>query len=416
MSEPIDVALIALLVGFILLAIFLAATEASLLRMSRTRARTLAANGKARERRLLDLIERLPEVLNLILLLALLSQIGAATITGVLARRWFGNAGVTVASVGLTVVLFIYGEAIPKTFAVQHSERTALFVARPIGVLERLLRPLVRVLVWVADLQLPGKGIATSATVTEEELRLLAVEAADEGQITAEDKDLIDRAFRFGDRRVDDIMVPRSDIVAVSDGTSPADALDVALRAGHRRLPVYRGDLGDVMGVVRMRDLIEARDGGLTLAAVSTPPLEVPETKNVADLLVLMQGENNHLAMVVDEYGVTIGLVTIEDVAAALLGSIADEPPSRGLETVGPNRWWAEGTVPIEDLERELGVHLPDGDWNTAAGLVLGLSGRLLRPGEQVSIDGIRIEVLAVDGRRITEMEIQVDPADGPPG
>lgn len=406
-----EITLVVLLLLAILLAVFLAAAEASLLRVAPVRARALAASGEASAVRLLGLVDRLPEVLNLILFLALLAQIGAATIAGLIGQELFGNVGVTIASVVLTLVLFIYGEAIPKTYAVRHAERTAMVVAGPVAIAERVLRPLVRVLVWIADIQLPGKGISAAATVTEEELKLLTYEAADEGEITQEDKDLIDRVFRFGDRQVDDVMVPRPDIVAVSDGTPLDEALDIALRSGHRRLPVYGEDLEEVVGIVRMRDLIPARDRGETdLLALALPPLVVPESKRVAGLLTDMQEQNSHMAMVIDEYGVTVGLVTIEDVAEALLGNIADATEATEIEEIGPGRWRVSGSVPVEDLADALDLDLPEGDWNTVAGLVLGVAGELFEPGETVDIGAFRFEVLSVRGLRITEVGIEAQP------
>lgn len=408
MVSSADIPLVVALVALLLFAVFLAAAEASLLRVTEVRARALAASGDRRSARLFDLVQRLPQVLNLILLLALLSQIGSATITGVLAQRWIGNVGVTVASVVLTVVLFIYGEAIPKTYAVRHAQRTARFVSAPIAFLERLLRPLVRLLVWIADIQMPGKGITTSATVTEDELRLLAVEAADEGEITEIDRDLIDRVFRFGDREVDDIMVPRPDIVAVDRSTNLEEALRVALQTGHRRLPVFSNDMDHIEGVVRLRDLIEARDRDETsLNSVVYEPLVVPESKRVSGLLAEMQAQNNHMAVVVDEYGVTVGIVTIEDVAEELLGSISDEPVRPDLEQVSPDRWLIAGSLPVEDLTSELGMEIPEGEWNTAAGLMLGVAGRLLKPGSTVEVGGFEMSVETVRRRRITRIAVQ---------
>lgn len=412
MPSSADIPLIVALVALLLLAVFLAAAEAAVLRVTEVRARALADSGDRRSLLLLSLVERLPQVLNLILLLALLSQIGAATITGILAQRWFGNVGVTVASIVLTVVLFIYGEAIPKTYAVRHAERTARFVAAPIALLEKLFRPLVSFLVWIADIQMPGKGITTSATVTEDELRMLAVEAADEGEITEVDRELIDRVFRFGDRRVDDIMVPRPDIVAVERSTPLGDALNLALQTGHRRLPVYVGDLERIQGVVRLRDMIQARENGSAdLAEISYPPLVVPESMRVTGLLSDMQEQNNHMAVVVDEYGVTVGLVTIEDVAEELLGSISDEPARPSFEHIARGRWRVSGSLPVEDLEAELGMEVPEGDWNTVAGLMIGVAGSLLRPGSQVEVDVFTLTAETVSGRRITTIVVE-----GPPG
>lgn len=414
MPSGADLPLLALLAIALLMAVFLAAAEASILRISEIRARSLADTGDAGAKRLARLLGRLPEVVNLILLLALLSQIGAATVTGILAQRWFGNVGVTVASVILTAFLFVYGEAIPKTYAIRHPEKVAKLVSAPIGLLERLLRPLVSLLVWIADIQLPGPGITTSPTVTEDELKLLAGEAVHEGEITEHDRELIERAFRFGDRRVDDIMVARPDIVALEADTSIDEAIEVAIRSGHRRIPVFEGSLEQTVGVVRMRDLLAARNGeARTVGQLAQLPLVVPESKRISRLLAEMQENSNHLAMVVDEYGVIVGLVTVEDVAEELLGSISDEPEDHGIEQRAGDRWVATGSLPVEDLADTLDIELPDGDWNTVAGMMMGITGELLKPGDHVEIAGYRLAVRKVRSRRITEVEVERLPPQG---
>ncbi len=402
-----DIPLLVLLVATLLMAVFLALSEASLLRISEFRARSMAEEGDRRAVRLAALLERVPEILNLILFLALLVQIGAATITGILAHRWFGNIGVTIASFLLTIVLFIYCEAIPKTYAVRHSERTALFISGPIGVLERALRPLISFLVWIADMQMPGKGITTAPTVTEGELRLLAFRAAHEGEITEEDLKLIERAFRFGDRRADDIMVPRPDIVAVKSSATIEQALETALVTGHSRLPTYTDTLEHVTGVVQLKDLAEARlRQAAELASLSTKPLIVPESKRITSLLAEMQDQQTHVAIVVDEYGVTVGLVTVADIAEELLGTISQGEQLSSLQEVSHNRWIAPGSLPIEDL-KDLGMKLPEGHWNTIAGMMIGRAGRLLSPDDQVRIDEFTLTVKAVRRRRITRVLIE---------
>ena len=402
-----DIPLLILLAVTLLVAVFLALAEASLLRISEYRVEALAEDGGKAARRLAGLVDRLPEVLNLILLLALLAQIGSATITGILAQRWFGNLGVTLASVALTVVLFIYGEAIPKTYAVRHVEATALRVSAPIALLYRVLRPLVSLLIWIADIQMPGKGITTTPTITEEELRLLAYRAAHEGEITEADLELIERAFRFGDRRADDIMVPRPDIVAVEASDNIRHALDIALASGHRRIPVYEDTLEHITGVVRLRELTEASNQGITdLRSIATAPLVVPESKSITSLLKEMQEQNNHIAVVVDEYGVTAGLVTVEDVAEELVGTISDEEEPAELEKLADRKWRAPGSLPVEDLE-EIGLDVPEGDWNTVAGLMIGIAGQLLSPGDDVEVDGYLLTADAVRRRRVVQVSIE---------
>ncbi len=389
----------------------LSAAETALLRISTVRAHTLEEIHGHRGRRLAGLLENLPNVLNAVLLSALLAQITAATLTGILVQRWFGDVAVTIGSVVLTALLFIYGEAIPKTYAVRHADRAGLILSGPIKVLEVILRPVVSTLVWLADLQMPGKGVATAPTVTEAELRRLALHAAREGEITDDDVDLIERAFRLGDRHVDDIMVPRTDIIATVDSTSVADALEVALESGHRRLPVYGSSEDDINGYVRIRELLRVpldRRSAVEVGAISSTVLVVPTSKAVLPLLQEMRETGIHVAIVVDEFGGTDGLVTIEDIAEELLGSLTGG--SDPIVETGPRRWSIDATLPVEDLAELIGVAITSEEVNTVAGLVMELAGRIPEPGTEVDVDGHTIRVTGTRRRRITRVEVRRRP------
>lgn len=402
-----DASLIVGLVVCFVAAMFLAAAEAALLRIFPIRAMSLAARGSPQGERLAKQIADLPNVLNAVLLSALLAQIGAATLTGLLAERWSGSWGVTLSSIGLTVLLFVYGEAIPKTFAVRHADRVGLALSLPIAVLERVLRPLVKVLVWVADIQMPGKGITMAPTVTEDELRHLAVRAAREGEITEDDVGLIQRAFRLGDRRADDLMVPRTEIVAVSADETVTEALAVALEAGHRRLPVFETSVENIIGMVRLRDLMrvppERRDG-LPVGRVIDEALVVPASKRVLPLLAEMQESETHMAIIVDEYGGTAGLVTVEDIAEELLGSISEGTTAEPIVEVEKGRWSIDASLPVEDLAELIGESTPPGI-NTVGGLVMRLLGRIPSVGDEVELGKHTLRVAATRRRRVTRVE-----------
>lgn len=404
-----DALLLVALVVLFAASMVVAAAETAIIRIPESRAVHLAETGRRGAQRLLGLVRRLPEVLNAVLLAALLAQIGAATITGILAERRFGSLGVTIASVTLTLLMYIYAEAIPKTFAVQHPDRTALALSGFLSVIELALRPFVKVLVWFADIQMPGKGITTSPTITEGELRSLARSAALEGEITPDDNLLIERAFTLGDRRVDDIMVPRADIVGVHESASVTEAIDVALTSGHRRVVLHSDDGEEIVGVVRLRDLValpaERRD--MAVASLADEPLVVPETKRVLALLRDMQASRIHLAVVVDEYGGTAGIVTIEDIVEELVGSVSDDDTPEAAVPLGDHRWSIDGRLPVEDLEALTGVTLPEGSWNTAAGLAMGMAGRVLEVGDEVVADGLRLRVSLARRRRIIRLEVE---------
>lgn len=404
-----DPQLIALLIALFVAAVFLAAAEAALLRVPRVRVEVLADQGDAGAERVLRLIRDLPRVMNTVLLTVLFVQIGSATVAGVLAERNFGGIGVTIASALLTVILFVYAEAIPKTYAVRNPLAVARFVARPVAGLATLLSPIVSVLVWFADLQAPGRGIAGRVGVSEEELRRLAAEAASSGHIEPTDVELMERVFELGDTRVAEILVPRIEIVAVSSDTPVTEALDVAIAAGHRRLPVYEGDLDHITGVVRLRQLAAAvaEGEGTVVGSIGTAPLVVPESKPVIELLREMQRAGLHIAVAVDEHGGTEGIVTIEDVVAEVLGEIADEGEPRKPEIVkSEGRLVVDAKADIDDLASRLGAELPTGDFHTVGGLVIDAFGRIPETGESVDISGFRFVVVNASTRRVKKVEV----------
>ncbi len=401
-----DGGLVVLFIVLFLIAVVLGAAETALVRVSRVRIAARAEEGSRRAQRTLGLLDDLPRVLNTILLVVLLVQIGAATVTGILAERWFGSLGVTIASVILTIFLFVYSEAIPKTFAYRNAATVIMALAYPIGVLTSLLRPVVSVLVMFADLHAPGKGIATTPTVTERELRSLAEAAATEGQITDADLNFIEGAFRLGDRVAEEVMVPRVDVVGIPARATAQDALDTVLRTGHRRLPVYEETIDNIVGVVRLRDLISGSDG--TVAKRAYPPLFVAESKRVVDLLREMQDAATHVAIVVDEHGGTSGMVTIEDIIEELFGVVSEEGivATPLLRPVGRSRWLVDGRMLTDDLEKSLSVTLPEGDWTTVAGLVMGLAGEVPKPGTELEADDLLLRVATVTRRRIRRVVV----------
>jgi len=406
-----DLPLILLLIGLVAVAVYLGAAEAALLRVRRTAVEVLAEDGDAGARRLLLLLDDLPRVMNTVLLTVLLVQIGAATVTGLLAEGWFGNVGVTVASVVLTLVMFVYAEAIPKTYAVRHPLPVARSTAPLVVLLKAALRPVVTLLIWFADLQAPGQGIAGTAGVTEDELRRLAAQAARSGAIADSDLELMERAFRVGDQRVDEILVPRTDVVSVSTDTPVQEALDLAVASGHRRLPVHGGDRDQISGVVRLRDLARHLSEGRNepVGRLARDVLVVPESKRVLELLREMQRSGRHFAVAVDEHGGTAGIVTIEDVVEELVGEVADEDEDRRapIQELSPGRWRVDARVSVLDLQQALGVDLPEGDWNTVGGLVLGLFGRIPRAGESTEVVGHTLTVTAASRRRVRLVEVK---------
>ncbi len=321
-----DVGLIVLFLALFAAAAALALSEVAILRVQRAQAVVAQDRGDRGASRLLDLIDELPQVLGTVLLVALLMQVGAATVSGYLASRWFGGFGITFISVLVTFLLFVYAEAIPKAIAMSSPLRTARLTAPLLTVLVRVFRPIVRVLLKFADLQAPQSVQTVRSALTEEELRAVADEAARAGEIEPDDAALVERSLDFRDMVVRDVFVPREQVVSVSSSQSVDDALRLAIRHGHRRLPVHAGDLDHAVGVVRLRDLAAAdgQDGPISAAGVMTDALEVGIDERIVDVLRQMQTSGRRFALVREGERV-LGIMTIEDVVAELVGEIAED-------------------------------------------------------------------------------------------
>ena len=322
----VDLVLTAALLGCFAGAAVLAAAEVSIVRLRRSAVLTEARSDGGRAAQLLRLLDDLPVVLNAVLLLALGLQVSAATIAGVLAARWFGGVGVTIATIVLTAALFVYAEAVPKTRAMHAPRATAMRVTPLLRTVVTVLRPVVAALVWLAGLQTPGPASAVGV-LSEEEIRTLARESAEAGAIGEGDADLVARSFEFNDRRVDEIMVERDEIASVGHQVTAGDALALAVAIGHRRLPVHDDDLNHIIGVVRLRDLAAAVTAELdpVVSSLADEILRCRPDQPISTLLTRMQRTGCWMAVVTDSDDQTVGLVTIEDVVAELVGDIEDE-------------------------------------------------------------------------------------------
>ena len=353
--KPVDLVLVGLLATCFVGVAVLGAAEVAIVRLRRSSVLVEARSRSKRAVRLLRLLDDLPVVLNAVLFLALGLQVSAATIAGVLAGRWFGGIGVTVTSVVLTAALFVYAEAVPKTRAMQAPMATALRLTPLLQVVVVTLRPLVTLLVWLAGLQTSGQASAAGA-LTEEEIRALARESAAAGSIGEGDAELVARSFEFNDRQVADVMVGRDDISAVADSVTAGDALSFAVAVGHRRLPVHGEDVNDIVGVVRLRDLAAAVAAGSdpVVSSLADDVLRCGPGDPISTLLTRMQRSGRWMAVVCDDHRRTLGLVTIEDVVAELVGEIEDE---RAPVEPGPGGWSGGGDEEFGSTIRRLSDH-----------------------------------------------------------
>ncbi len=411
-----DTAVAVAVVVLLLLSGFLAMAETSLTRMNRSRARSLREADRRGAVTLVALVEQPESFLNTVLLFVLICQLVSATLVGILAGHLFGAAGVIVATVVEVVVIFTLFEAIPKNLAVAHPDSAALLSAPVVAALVNfppltwISKGLHQVATWaIALVGVRGPG----SQITESEVIALADVAHEENVIEEEERDFIRSVFEFGDTIVREVMVPRVDIVDVAHDAPISEALEISIQTGRSRLPVIgEGGIDDVVGIVNLRNLarlVGEGHGDDRVAVHLSEAHFVPETKKVAALLRQIREGNNHLFVVVDEYGGTVGLVTLEDVLEELVGEITDEsdPDEDDVAVLEGHGLLLSGRWNIDDVNEEYELDLPTGSWDTVGGLVMDLAGGVPEPGETFDLGPYRLVVQRLDGRRVEEVLVE---------
>jgi putative hemolysin len=413
-----DAWMVAAIALLLFVTMLLAGAETALVRMPKTRAQGLAADGRKGAGALVDLVDD-GQYVNAVLLVLLVCQLVQATLVGVVADRLWGVTGVVIATAVDVVVVFVVAASLPRTWAVLNPDRAALAAARPIRALVRFspLRIASRGLIGLTNLLLPGKGLAQGPYVSEEELLAVAELGVEEGVIEEDERALIESIIEFGDTVVREVMVPRPDMVTVAGDFRVADVMEVMLLNGYSRLPVCGDGIDDVVGLAYAKDLMRAeRDGkeGRPVAELARPARYVPETKRVPDMLREMQGEKFHMAIVVDEYGGTAGLVTLEDIIEELVGEIVDEFDVEDpiVEPLPGGGVRVDARTALDEVNDLLHADLPEGDWDTIGGLLYGRLGHVPVEGESVQVDGWQLTAQRIQGRRIGR--VRIVPASAP--
>ena len=416
MSDSLRIVVILLLV--LGNAVFVAA-EYSLVTARRGRLEELAKRGNRRARTALGLLDEPVRFISTVQVGITVFGILLGALGEPLLSDWFGDwvsRGVAflLSFLILTYLSVVLGELVPKSIALQRAERLAVWLAVPLDWLGRLSYPLV----WV--LQRSANGIARLFGVrpapagmtmhTEEDIRLIVAQTE---EIQQAEEEMLYKVFDFADKEAHDVMVPRPEVVALSVELPPQEALAAVIDSPYTRYPVYRGSLDDVIGILHVRDLFGALyDQGIenvVIEQIVRPAYVVPETKDLASLLAEFRRQNQHMALVVDEYGAVQGIVTLEDLLEEIVGEIEDEYdlPDESVERIDDRRIRVHGTFTIDDFNEQFGTELPQEDYHTVAGFVFGELGRAPQPGDEVEYDGLRFEVVEVDGQRIERLEIQ---------
>ena len=412
---------IAALVVLVLLAGFFAASEAALVSISRLRARAIAERRVKGSVNLQRLVDDKMRFLTAILVGNTIVLLAADSLATYIALKLGIPSGAVISTAVMAVVFLLFGEIVPKTVATGDSERWALRLALPMRYAASLLTPVARTFQVTTDLILRLFGVkhAHRPYVTEEDIRALVNVGAEQRVIEEQERELIHSVMEFGDTIVREVMKPRPEMVAVSVDDSPRRVLDVVVAEGYSKLPVYQESKDDIVGVIHDRELLVAlANGSLAHANVRSlmrPVVHVPEMKKIADLLREMQRDKFSLAIVVDEYGGTAGLVTMEDLLEEIVGEIRDEhdeDEQESISVVSGNEAVVEAGTNIEDVNAKLGTQLPTEDFETIGGYTVGLFGRLPKEGEEIEgADHTRLRVDRTRGRRILAVRVYTNGA-----
>lgn len=440
-SEGIHVNWMGLLVALVLLALngFFVAAEFALLASRRSRIEQLAADGDRRAKHALASLRELTLMLAGAQLGITMCSLGlgavaepavAGIIQGVLGQAFTlseTTSHVIAFTIALSIVVFLHmvvGEMAPKSWAISHPENSSLLIARPFRLFVSVFRPIISLLNEMANLAVRAVGVEPQEerelTHSPSDLLLLIEESAGHGGIAAQEHQLFARSLELSGLTAADAMTVRRDIVAVgADATAEMIAAE-AHRTGRTRVVVHEGDLDHVRGFVHAKDVIRLPHGTwttTTAASLARPIMVTPEHHGLEDLLLEMRTERQHIALVVDEHGLVLGLVTLEDVIEELIGDFDDESdrPLGDVEELADGRLRIPGSMRVDLFEECTGVALPDGDWQTVAGYVIDALGEIPAQGECLRTEHGEFEVVAMDGYAIEAMNVRlVEPEADP--
>jgi len=405
----------AAVVVLILLSAFFASAEIAIFSLADHRIESLVEDGVP-DAETLSLLKNDPRRLLVTILVGNnIANIGMSAITtGLLGFYFDPGQAVLVATFGVTSLVLLFGETAPKSYAVEHSEPWALRIARPLHLVQRGLYPLVAVFDVLTRLvnKLTGsEGDLENAYVTRAEVREVIEAGQRAGVFTEEEHRMLQRLLRFRSRIVKETMVPRLDVVAVDADADLDTAIALCLDSGFNQLPVYEDVLDTVVGVVHIRDLLEAqfREDEQSVRSVTREPYVVPETKEVDDLLTELRAQRRRMAIVVDEFGTTSGVVTIEDIVEEISGEVltaTESPPIRWLDD---ETALVRGELNIHEANEALGTEFPEAEeFESVAGFLMSRTGRLVDEGETVTHDGVSLTVETVENNRVLEVRVDL--------
>ena len=417
--DPSDVIQLLSLILLLCLSAFFSSSETALLSISQMRIRTLVDEGNKRAMTLERVVSNKSKMLSAILIGNNVVNLSASSLITSLVINHFGNAYVGIATGIITLLILIFGEISPKTMATLQAEKVALKVARIISVLMKILTPVIFIINLLAGGVLRLMGVDPNAktdTITESELRTIVDVSHEEGVIESEERRMINNVVDFGDTQAKDVMVPRIDMVFVEENTTYDELMEVYRENMFTRIPVYRDTTDNVIGIINMKDLLfYEKSTDFRLKNYLREAYFTYEFKKTSELFMEMRQNSVSLAIVLDEYGATAGLITLEDLLEELVGEIRDEYDAdelKSFQKLSDREYRVEGSMKLDDINDALELSLSSEDYDSVGGLIIGALDHVPVAGESVTVDDIRFVVEKMDKNRIEWVRMTLPPPD----
>ncbi len=403
-----------LLLPCLLLSAFFSSSEAAFLSLRKVRIRRMTEDkveGAAMVAKMLDEPEKvLPTIL---LVNNLVNTAFAALCTLILVILIGEGRGVITATIASTLILLVLGETLPKTVGIRYPETLFFFSAKVIKWIEKILLPLIVILQWINKIISTWLGADPRALFTEEEIKVAISIGRESGSVEEQEAQMLENVFRFGDRQLREVMTPRTELIWVESGTRLQEFFSIYQEYSHSRFPVYENDLENVLGILLVKDVMGAiAKGSLansdSVTSFLRPVDFIPETKTIGSLFREMQGVGNQVSMAIDEFGGISGIVTLKQLTEEIVGPVGEDGqhPDLEYETVDENTFNIDGGMQIEEVNEELNLSLPKGDYETVAGFILEHLGRLPVEGDYFNYNGLRIVVTEITGMKIDKIMV----------
>lgn len=400
----------------------LSSSEVAFIAANRIKLKHLAEQGNKKAGTVLKIREEHDRLFSAVILSGNLFTVLATSVGTVLSLELFGpdhaDTGIFVSTAMMTLLTVVFGELAPKTFAVNHAERIALMMARPIKLYIKIISPLVFIFNHLSNMLIRltgGKVGSTPQFLTEEEMKSMISIGEEEGAIEKEEKKMLHNVFEFGDKSVSEAMVPRTEVAAIPEDAVVADVLDLVNEKGYSRYPVIRENVDNITGMLYVKDILrkmakEDVTPQTKITGLVRDAYYIPESKMVTSLLDDMQKNKFQIAVVIDEYGGTAGIITLEDMIEEIVGGLQDEfeaiEAEKEVEIVDESTFVVSGSTSIDEINSLVGLQLDSEEFNTIGGFLFGLFGHLPKVGEQVKFRNVRLLILEMESKKIEKIKI----------